>query len=133
MGSLRKAGLIGICAVTLLAGCSSAPVMPFGGDPTYDGVWRGRILFTLGESSCPRRGNLVVDINGGFMDGEVRWADGSDARFQAVIKDGVIDRGQVRRGGNEFAQVSGSFAERVAEGRFDGKRCNGTWSLQKIR
>ena len=125
--------LFPMLVIGILAGCSGASFLP-GGDPDFDGVWRGRLLFTIGEEICPRRANLRAEIINGRMVADVRWSDGTEGRFTGTIRDGSLLAVTINRGSKPFAdEGSGQFSEREAEGRYKGPRCSGSWTLQKIR
>ncbi len=127
-----------LCLLSLLAlaGCAGQSANPLAflsqGDPEFDGVWVGEIRFGVGSESCPRRAGLRAEIANGSIGGQIRW-DGRPGRFSGVIQDGVLKNAAFERGSRDFADVTGAFTEREAEGEWRSPRCSGTWSMRKTR
>jgi len=124
---------IAVLATALfLANCGGATMFASGPD-TYDGVWAGRMTFTLGVADCPRRAGVQTEIENGVIDGEARWGD-EDGTISGVIgEDGTLRAGSVKMGRYDTADLAGSFDEREAAGTWKSRDCEGTWELRKVR
>jgi len=118
--------------LTGLAGCNTAGLLS--GEPSpYDGIWAGRVLFTYGLADCPRRGAMKVEIRDGLINGELRWQDGTGDMDGTVADDGTLYGSEMSRKGFDFGDAEGKFEERTAKGTFSGRKCRGSWELQKVR
>ncbi|RVU38788.1 hypothetical protein EOI86_05835 [Hwanghaeella grinnelliae] len=131
LSSMKQVALTAVL-LTGLAGCNTAGLLP--GEPSpYDGIWAGRVLFTYGVASCPRRGAIKAEIRGGNLDAELRWSDGTGDMDGSVREDGTLFGSSMSRKGFDFGEAEGKFEERTAKGTFSGKKCRGSWELQKVR
>ena len=123
-------------ALTLLvglAGCDSALNFLASGNPAFDGLWTGRMQFTLGQPDCPRTGAIRAEIRQGVVTATVRWSDGRGDMDGIIDDDGLLQRSEISRKSFDFAEAAGQFSDRNAEGSFKGRNCRGVWSLQKVR
>lgn len=119
-------------AVSVLAGCNTAGLLS-SGSSAYDGIWAGRILFTYGLAECPRRGAIKAEVRGGNVNADLRWPDGTGDMDGTIAEDGTLLGSEISRKGFDFAEVEGKFEDRTAAGTFEGKKCRGSWELQKVR
>ncbi len=125
--------IVVLTMLTLLAGCGSAANLFASGNPEFDGLWTGRLQFTFGEKSCSRTGALRAEIRQGVVTASVRWPD-IRGEMDGVIDDaGVLQASEILQNGFDFAEATGQFSDRTAEGTFSGKGCRGVWKLQKVR
>jgi len=119
----------------LLAGCDETTLMRVsGGDPAYDGRWTGRMAFSIGLASCPRRGALALDLSGGVFSGDVRFPELEARRVMGkVIEGGEVAGGEIKRGPIPWADVTGSFnIDGTASGRWKTRECEGSWEARRV-
>lgn len=128
---MKRAALVAVLLAGL-AGCDTAAMLSRDPGP-YDGIWAGRILFTYGTASCPRRGVVKAEIRNGILNAELRWPDGTGDMDGTVNDDGTLHGSDLSRKGFDFGEAKGMFEERTAKGTFSGRKCRGSWELQKVR
>ena len=125
--------LLVLTVMSVLAGCGSAANLFSSGNPEYDGLWTGRLQFTFGQPSCPRTGALRAEIRQGVMTASVRWPNIRGEMDGVIDEAGVLQSSDILQNGFDFAEATGQFSDRTAEGTFSGKKCRGVWTLQKVR
>ena len=124
---------VGLVMLFALSACSGGLNFLSSGNPEFDGLWTGRMQFTFGEAACPRRGTIRAEIRQGIVTATVRWPDGRGDMDGTIDADGILQGSEVSRKSFDFAELTGQFEDRAAEGRFKGKNCRGVWSLQKVK
>ena len=121
-----------LALLSVLSGCGAVGLLSTG-NPEFDGLWTGRMQFTFGGSDCPRTGAIRAEIRQGVVTATLRWPDGKGDMDGVIDADGVLQGSEIVRNRFDFAEATGRFADRRAEGAFKGKKCRGVWSLQKVR
>ena len=121
-----------LAAFLLLSGCLST-VETAKGHP-YDGVWSGQLSLSIGNTTCMRRENMIIEVLDSEISGKTRdqkYKSSFDGIVSASgdVVNGLIDLGTKNRN----ALFTGVFAENTANGEWQSKYCKGVWDLRKVR
>ena len=121
-----------VALVAALAGCQSMSV--FQGEATpWDGRWTGRMTFSSGYASCPRRGTIQVQIASGDLDGSVRTHSRNFGLSGRIDQAGGLKQSFISQHGQPIIDLTGQFDGDTFSGRWEDikRNCRGSWELRR--
>ena len=99
----------------------------------YDGRWIGSYTLIKGDPSCPRRGVMNVQVEGGVLYAKTimnRYV----SRWQGEIKgDTVTGETERKDAVSGTGTFTGQMSETYAQGHWKSKICYGTWDATKAQ
>lgn len=125
-------GLLLLGIFVLSWGCSEIPEAKVTVPSTFDGRWVGRYSSSIGLITCPSQGLMELSVRSGEIMGVLQ----TEGAFQTIqgfvttagaVRDTVfVDRTRA------VAEMTGSFGEKGASGRWIGPTCEGTWQIWRF-
>ena len=120
--------LLAACACLLSVLIAATPVSA-ADDSAWDGAWTGKL-----KSTCGARGYLQMEVKDGELSGrsQIKGSAGSGAYDLSgyLNRSGQITDGKMK--GRYAFNFLGGFDDIVANGRFEGPVCTGSWTVARV-